>query len=321
MVDVVRIQNQVKESKIFEAPWKDWTNMTQANYERWVGKWVERDVKWQEMYESLQKTEISEWSKVMMYGLQAVQLWGLKEQYKTQKEIAKMQRDLIDRQIKLAEKGREDYEQLYRPTEQNQINDVNRYFQSPYQPDYTTMAGRMANAAKAQFIKAEEQIMRCSSAFCSGATRAKLAQLRIASAQAQADGANAGILFENQKKQSRDDIWWNRRAAVVTLGQNVKTNTMASLSGLASALNSDPGAAFGQMLNGVGRLIGNVQGDMMQQGGIFGNKDPKQRPAVDQNGLQASYSNDLYRPPTKGGNDPNWAGPNISRNTDNKGTA
>ena len=238
------------------------------NHQQWATDFIaaentrrEEEQKWKEFYWKVYEEENSSWKQLVIYGLNAIQLWALFTQYKQQKEIADRTYDLANRQLKLAEEMYDYYKQQFQPHEVKLGEQINNYFNNPYRQQYETTGGRFVTAVRMQMVGKRREVLMCASQYCTGAVKSSMKNLAVQEANLVANAMNSAVKYEDLREQRLTDKWLQTRLAFVQAGRGVANQGITGIDGAVSAFSSfqaDPGSALARLLGTVAYTVGGI---------------------------------------------------------------
>lgn len=284
-------------------------NEIRKNYQSWAEVFAKAEEnrradekEWQNLYWKIHKEENAWWKKMVMFGLNAVQLWSLTQQYKQQKEIADRTYNLANRQLKLAEEMYNYYKEQFQPHEVKLGNQINNYFNNPYRQQYETTGGRFVTAARVQMVGKRREVLMCASQYCTGAVKASLKNLAVKEANLVANAMNSAVKYEDLREQRLTDKWLQTRLAFVQAGRGVANQGVTGIDGAVKAFSSfqaDPGSALARLLGTVAYTVGGLipaptvpttaQGQASSSGIVYNNRPQVQVQVNTEPTTYASY--------------------------------
>lgn len=216
---------------------------------------------WREFYWSVYKEENKWWKKMIVFGLNAIQLWALYTQYKQQSEIANRTYNLANRQLSLAEEMYAYYKAQFQPHEVKLGEQINNYFNNPYRQQYETTGGRFVTAARMQMSGKRREVLMCASQYCTGAVKASMKNLAVQEAHLVANAMNSAVKYEDLREQRLTDKWLQARLAFVQAGRGVSNQGVTGIGDAVQAFSSfqaDPANALARLLGTVAYTVGGI---------------------------------------------------------------
>lgn len=221
----------------------------------------EEERRWREYYKKVYDDDYSFYKKIIMFALNAVQLWALWKQFRQQKKIADQTYDIANRIQVIAEEMFEFYKQVYYPQEIAMNNQINGYFDNPYCANYDGTGGRFEGNVRNAFAKAKAGLMRCSSSVCGGLTEAELKQFEVETYKAMGNARNMAYRYEETKKENKDSKWLELRMKWIQVGRNISEQGQGGVMkafGTFSNFGADPGAALSTLLGTLSNTVGQM---------------------------------------------------------------
>lgn len=221
----------------------------------------EEERRWREYYKKVYDDDYSFYKKMIMFALNAVQLWALWKQFRQQKKIADQTYDIANRVQVIAEEMFAFYKSTYYPQEIAMNNQINGYFDNPYCANYDGTGGRFEGNVRNAFAKAKAGLMRCSSAVCGGLTEAELKQFEVETYKAMGNARNMAYRYEETKKENKDSKWLELRMKWIQVGRNISEQGQGGVMkafGTFSNFGADPGAALSTLLGTLSNTVGQM---------------------------------------------------------------
>lgn len=238
------------------------------NHQQWATDFIaaentrrQEEQQWKEFYWKVYEEENASWKQLVVYGLNAIQLWALFTQYKQQKEIADRTYDLANRQLKLAEEMYDYYKKQFQPHEVKLGEQINNYFNNPYRQQYETTGGRFVTAVRMQMVGKRREVLMCASQYCTGAVKSSMKNLAVQEANLVANAMNSAVKYEDLREQRLTDKWLQTRLAFVQAGRGVANQGITGIDGAVSAFSSfqaDPGSALARLLGTAAYTVGGI---------------------------------------------------------------
>lgn len=221
----------------------------------------EEERRWREYYKKVYDDDYSFYKKMIMFALNAVQLWALWKQFRQQKKIADQTYDIANRVQVIAEEMFAFYKSTYYPQEVAMNNQINGYFDNPYCANYDGTGGRFEGNVRNAFSKAKAGLMRCSSSVCGGLTEAELKQFEVETYKAKGNARNMAYRYEETKKENKDSKWLELRMKWIQVGRNISEQGQGGVMkafGTFSSFGADPGAALSTLLGTLSNTVGQM---------------------------------------------------------------
>ena len=221
----------------------------------------EEDRRWREYYKKVYDDDYTFLKKVLMFALNAVQLWALWKQFRQQKKIADQTYDIANRVQAIAEEMFDFYKRVYYPQEIAMNNQINGYFDNPYCANYDGTGGRFEGNVRNAFAKAKAGLMRCSSSVCGGLTESELKQFEVETYKAMGNARNIAYRYEETKKENKDSKWLELRMKWIQVGRNISEQGQGGVMkafGTFSNFGADPGAALSTLLGTLSNTVGQM---------------------------------------------------------------
>lgn len=221
----------------------------------------EEERRWREYYKKVYNDDYSFYKKMIMFALNAVQLWALWKQFRQQKKIADQTYDIANRVQVIAEEMFAFYKSTYYPQEIAMNNQINGYFDNPYCANYDGTGGRFEGNVRNAFAKAKAGLMRCSSSVCGGLTEAELKQFEVETYKAMGNARNMAYRYEETKKENKDSKWLELRMKWIQVGRNISEQGQGGVMkafGTFSNFGADPGAALSTLLGTLSNTVGQM---------------------------------------------------------------
>lgn len=134
--------------------------------------------------------------------------------------MAMLQKDIADKYQQMADEAREYFNNTYKPCEQAAV--ASACAEPLYSRDFDkAQIGRMLVSVKSKSRDATEKALRCNSRYCTGQMAAILKDGVLAQAGAEAAVYGLGIRYEEDRERVRNDVRWNRRAAILNIGRDM----------------------------------------------------------------------------------------------------
>lgn len=221
----------------------------------------EEEALWREYYWKVYNDDYAWYKKMIMFALNAVQLWALWRQFRIQKKIADRTYEIADRVQRIAEEMFAFYKQVYYPQEIAMNNQINGYFDNPYCADYDGTGGRFEGNVRNAFARAKANALRCSSSFCGGFSEAQHKQFEIDTLQSVVNARNHAYRYEEVKKETKDNKWLELRMKWIQVGRNISEQGQGGVMkafGTFSNFGADPGAALSTLLGTLSNTVGQM---------------------------------------------------------------
>lgn len=169
---------------------------------------------------------------------------------KRMREIAKDQRDLADRQLKMGEELHARYVNKFAPIEDAAADFAkNDWEKNRYKPQYLLHQGRAKLDAARAFGKVAGKLNKKMSRYCTGANANMLRMVHTDWARMEVDMTNRAYRFEEAQMWNRDDLQWRRLQNAIANGQRLPSQAAADIaSGIRTATESN--AIRGQAMQG-----------------------------------------------------------------------
>lgn len=134
--------------------------------------------------------------------------------------MAKLQKDIADKYQQMANESREYFNDTYKPCEQSAVAEA---CSAPlYERKFDKVQiGRMLVSVKSQARDAVEKAVRCKSRYCTGQMAAAIKDGAMAQAGSEATVYGLGLRYEEDRERARNDVRWNRRAAILNIGRDL----------------------------------------------------------------------------------------------------
>lgn len=165
-------------------------------------------------------------------------------------KMAKKQEELARGYLNIAKDERNYYNEVYAPCEDGEIREACRAGLDKMHVDSTV--GRMQATVRHQFAAHPGKDLCGISRYCTGKIAAVIHDLEVAQAQALASVTGLGIRYEEQRREAKDDLRWNRRAQALNRGRDMMAEAV-EYSGFAYGLFGRLGA---QAASGAAGAIG-----------------------------------------------------------------
>ena len=250
------------------AGWEYYFQWAEKDFSAWSkqfdyaeNKRREEERRWREYYKKVYDDDYSFYKKMIMFALNAVQLWALWKQFRQQKKIADQTYDIANRVQVIAEEMFAFYKQVYYPQEIAMNNQINGYFDNPYCANYDGTGGRFEGNVRNAFAKAKAGLMRCSSSVCGGLTEAELKQFEVETYKAMGNARNMAYRYEETKKENKDSKWLELRMKWIQVGRNISEQGQGGVMkafGTFSNFGADPGAALSTLLGTLSNTVGQM---------------------------------------------------------------
>lgn len=250
------------------AGWEYYFQWAEKDFSAWSkqfdyaeNKRREEERRWREYYKKVYNDDYSFYKKMIMFALNAVQLWALWKQFRQQKKIADQTYDIANRVQVIAEEMFAFYKSTYYPQEIAMNNQINGYFDNPYCANYDGTGGRFEGNVRNAFAKAKAGLMRCSSSVCGGLTEAELKQFEVETYKAMGNARNMAYRYEETKKENKDSKWLELRMKWIQVGRNISEQGQGGVMkafGTFSNFGADPGAALSTLLGTLSNTVGQM---------------------------------------------------------------
>lgn len=250
------------------AGWEYYFQWADKNFSAWSSafdyaesKRREEETLWREYYKKVYNDDYAFYKKVVMFALNAIQLWALWRQFRIQKKIADRTYEIANRVQNIAEEMFAFYKKVYYPQEIAMNNQINGYFENPYCADYNGTGGRFEDNVRNAFARAKVNALRCSSAFCGGFSEAQHKQFEIETYQSVANARNHAYRFEEVKKETKDNKWLELRMKWIQVGRNISEQGQGGIMKAFSTFSNfgaDPGAALSTLLGTLSNTVGQM---------------------------------------------------------------
>lgn len=250
------------------AGWEYYFQWAEKDFSAWSkqfdyaeNKRREEERRWREYYKKVYNDDYSFYKKMIMFALNAVQLWALWKQFRQQKKIADQTYDIANRVQVIAEEMFAFYKSTYYPQEIAMNNQINDYFDNPYCANYDGTGGRFEGNVRNAFAKAKAGLMRCSSSVCGGLTEAELKQFEVETYKAMGNARNMAYRYEETKKENKDSKWLELRMKWIQVGRNISEQGQGGVMkafGTFSNFGADPGAALSTLLGTLSNTVGQM---------------------------------------------------------------
>ncbi|PUE15489.1 hypothetical protein B9Z48_11535 [Limnohabitans sp. WS1] len=218
-----------------------------ATYEAWQ---TGRDASWQAWYTSQKQADTLAQQAAMIAVKTAIDLVIADKQDKRMREIAKDQRDLADRQLKMGEELHARYVNKFAPIEDAAADFAkNDWEKNRYKPQYALQQGRAKLDAARAFGKVAGKLNKKMARYCTGANANMLRQVTTDWARMEVDMTNRAYRFEEAQMWNRDDLQWRRLQNAIANGQRLPSQAAADIAnGIRTATESN--AIRGQAMQG-----------------------------------------------------------------------
>lgn len=250
------------------AGWEYYFQWAEKDFSAWSkqfdyaeNKRREEERRWREYYKKVYNDDYSFYKKMIMFALNAVQLWALWKQFRQQKKIADQTYDIANRVQVIAEEMFAFYKSTYYSQEIAMNNQINGYFDNPYCANYDGTGGRFEGNVRNAFAKAKAGLMRCSSSVCGGLTEAELKQFEVETYKAMGNARNMAYRYEETKKENKDSKWLELRMKWIQVGRNISEQGQGGVMkafGTFSNFGADPGAALSTLLGTLSNTVGQM---------------------------------------------------------------
>lgn len=245
-------------------PWQQsvWANSAQAaqaqatdnsEYRKWYTAEIEAQRKW---YTSQKQSEIA-WQQAAWLAVKtAIDLVIADQMDKRMREIAKDQRDLADRQLKMGEELHARYINKYAPIEDLMADFAKTDWETNrYKPQYLVQQGRAKLDAARAYGKVSSKLNKKFARYCTGANANMIRSVELDRAKMEVDMVNRAWRKEEAIMWDRDDLQWKRLHNIASAGRNLSSEAAQDLSnGIRSAMESN--AIRGQAMQGWYGAIG-----------------------------------------------------------------
>jgi hypothetical protein len=218
-----------------------------ATYEAWQ---TGRDAAWQAWYATQKSSEIM-WQQAAAIAVKtAIDLVIADKIDKRMREIAKDQRDLADRQMKMGEELHARYVNKFAPIEDSAADFAkNDWEKNRYKPQYVLHQGRAKLDAARAFGKVAGKLNKKMSRYCTGANANMLRMVHTDWARMEVDMTNRAYRYEEAQMWLRDDLQWRRLQNAIANGQRLPSQAAADIAnGIRTATESN--AIRGQAMQG-----------------------------------------------------------------------
>lgn len=149
-------------------------------------------------------------------------------------KIANLQKDIADKYQAMADEALEYAKTWYRPCESKAVNDA--CGDSVYERKFDDISiGRMITTVKSKTKRKLEKELTCVPKYCTGKIQNIIKNNLLEQATAEALVAGLGYRYEEDREQARNDVRWNRRAAILNVGRGIPGDVV-TYAGLASGL-------------------------------------------------------------------------------------
>lgn len=187
-------------------------------------------------------------------------------------KMAEKQEELAKGYLNIAKEQRNYYNEVYAPCEDSEISEA--CSAELYEMHVDSTVGRMLASVRHQFAGRPEKDVRCIGRYCTGKVAAVIKDLAVAEAQALATATGLGIRYEEQRKEAKDDLRWNRRAQALNRGRDMMSEAV-EYSGFAYGLFGRLGA---QAAQGAAGAIGYLGYASTRRDTVYPERVPLNRP-------------------------------------------
>lgn len=258
--------------------WEDYYEWANKDHEAWKEAFLKAECerlaeshRWLTYYEKVYRSDNALWKKLIMYSLNAIQLWALWKQFRHQKEIADRTYEIADRTQRIAEELYAFYESVYQPHESALSKQITDYFKGEGCVEYD-LAERFEQNVKSAFSRAKANMLRCTSSHCGDFTPSMMKQFEIATAQAIGNSRTGAFRYAEMLKESKDDFYLELRMKFIQVGRNISKdgqNGIMNAFNTFSSFGADPGAALSQLLGTFSHMMGSqINAPIMPNGQI-----------------------------------------------------
>lgn len=256
--------------------WEHYYEWANKDHEAWKEAFLQAECKrleesrrWLSYYYDVYTKDNAWWKKLIMFSLNAIQLWALWKQFRQQKEIADRTYEIADRTQKIAEELYGFYEAVYKPQESALSSQIASYFSGRECVDYA-LADRFGQNTVSAFARSKANMLRCTGSHCGSFTPAMMKQFEIAAAQAVGNARTSAFRYAEMIKESKDALYLELRMKFIQVGRNVSAdgqNGVMKAFGTFSSFGADPGAALNQLLGTFANMMGSqISAPVMQTG-------------------------------------------------------
>lgn len=245
--------------------WEDYYEWGNKDHSAWKDAFLKAECerlkeshRWLQYYYDVYSKDNAFWKKVIMFSLNAIQLWALWKQFRQQKEIADRTYEIADRTQRIAEELYAFYERVYRPQESALSDQISGYFNGGDCIDYS-LADRFSQNTAHSFARAKADMRRCTSSHCSSFTQSMLREVELEMAKAVGNARTGAFRYVEMLKESKDAYYLEMRMKFIQVGRNVSAdgqNGVMKAFGTFSSFGADPGAALSQLLGTFANMMG-----------------------------------------------------------------
>lgn len=254
----VQITNWGRGNADMMTPWQQsvWANSKDAateqakdnaEYRKWYAQQNQAQREW---YASQKSNEIL-WQQAAMIAVKtAIDLVIADQMDKRMREIAKDQRDMADRQMKIGEELHARYIKKFTPIEDSLADFAKTDWETNrYKPQYAMQQGRAKLDAGRAFSKVAAKLNKKFARYCTGANAEMLRQVHTDWARIEVDMVNRAWRDEENRMYARDDVQWGRLINAINVGLKLPTQASQDIAaGIATATQSN--AIRGQAMQG-----------------------------------------------------------------------
>lgn len=225
--------------------------------------------RWLQYYKDVYEKDNAWWKKLIMFSLNAIQLWALWKQFRQQKEIADRTYEIADRTQRVAEEMYKFYETVYQPHETKLSKQISDYFNGAECVEYG-LADQFEQNVKSAYGRSKANMLRCTGSHCGNFTPAMMKQFEIEMAQSIGNARTGAFRYAEMLKESKDAFYLELRMKFIQVGRNISAdgqNGIMKAFSTFSNFGADPGAALSQLLGTFSNMMGSqISAPVMQTG-------------------------------------------------------
>lgn len=170
--------------------------------------------------------------------------------------IANKQQAIANSYYNMARQKWDRFLNSYKPCETKEIAEA---CNTPeYVPQYDTQADAYENNVNVQYGIATDEINDLSRTYCVSIDNSLFRDLALSQAQLSVDSSNFAYRYEEHRKDTKDDVRWNRRSQALNRGRNLQ-NEAASYAQAASKAYGSLGNSVQQAAEGASTMLGYLQ--------------------------------------------------------------
>ena len=229
----------------------DARKLMQANYNDEVVKpWLEAQKEVINAQRAAIDANLFTKQAVMLAIKTAIDLYIADQMDSRMRDIARDQRDMADRQMKMGEELHARYISKFTPIEDALADFAKRdWEQNRYKPQYAMQQGRAKLDAARAFGKVASKLNKKFTRYCTGANAEMIRQTHVDWARMEVDMVNRAWRKEEAQMWDRDTVQWNRLKDAILVGQKLPTQASQDIAaGIRTAIESN--AIRGQAMQG-----------------------------------------------------------------------